>query len=129
MKKILATIALALGLTLVAMPAHAAKPRCYTVAALPDQCLTLATYTYLNGLTTERDLLRERVKDVTAENQQLWATTNDLHDKLFRQSLTIDPLREKVVDLRLTIERRDQRIVALRAKVMELRLLVQQFVY
>src|SRR5437868_13868203 len=104
-KRLSTIVVLAAGMLAgtTAAPAYADKPACYTVAALPGECLTLATYTYLNGLEAERDALRDRNADLTADNLVLRTANNSLHEKLFGQALTIDPLRQQVLELRLRV--------------------------
>ncbi len=108
-----ALLILSTTLALVAAPAHADRPCDFEVEEMPGLCLTKDQYDYVVGLQHDSESLVHAREDVG----QLRTANQILSTKLHDQALTIDPLREQLVDAQLTLERKQLRITVLRAKV------------
>lgn len=131
MKRVLIVAAVLLGGLFVAAPAQADDPVCYSVPALPDECLSEATYAHIVGLTTERDRMVENYASLNFYASGLQQQTVEQRDALWAQASVVQQLRADLSSARQQvaiaydwIDSLTHRVTVLRAKVKALKALI-----
>lgn len=128
MKRILIALALVAGLTFaVAAPAHAEVCE-YSVPEMPNDCLTLAGYTYVRNLQADRQAMFNQRNYLAEQLTIAQERAGKFEAEKFALAVQVHDLTAVAAEATALAQARLLKVTALRAKVKELRHILRDVV-